>query len=444
MAKQKPRVAIALSGGVDSAVAAKLLKDRNYDLTALYLKLFAHDKGENQARVIAEFLRIPFYGIDAQVEFEEKIINYFLEEYKEGRTPNPCVKCNRDIKFGMLYKKAIEMGFDKLATGHYISKKQENPAGRQDSNGASNKTIKQVEEEGEQKLEIGNWKLREGGEVECEEKYHLYAAKDKQKDQSYFLYNLTQDVLKNAEFPLGDCNKRDVKKMAEKWKLPIREEESQDICFLVNANQRECESLPAQTGEAARKYDHNEFLKKRLKMKRGDIITLNGKKVGEHEGLPLYTIGQRRAVGIGGTGPYYVVRKDLGMNALIVSEDRDNPLLYSDTLIAGNINWIIGKEPKMPCRIKARIRYRQEAENAVVDSIKYQVSSIKQAEKCGKSDNGIEIKKLRNKGIGDRYTVKFKSPQRAVTPGQSVVFYKGDEVLGGGIISTKNKTKGKK
>ncbi|MFH0854876.1 MAG: hypothetical protein V1891_05345, partial [bacterium] len=125
MSKKKQKIAIALSGGVDSAAAAKILKDDGYNLTALYLKLFKEDKGENQARVVAEFLNIPFYAIDAKVEFKKKVIDYFLSEYKQGRTPNPCVKCNRDIKFGILYKKAMEMGFDKLATGHYISIKKE-------------------------------------------------------------------------------------------------------------------------------------------------------------------------------------------------------------------------------------------------------------------------------------------------------------------------------
>ncbi|OGF22211.1 hypothetical protein A2Y83_04040 [Candidatus Falkowbacteria bacterium RBG_13_39_14] len=444
MLKKKEKFAIALSGGIDSAAAALLLKNKGYDLAALYLKLFEHDRGENQAQVIAEFLNMPFYAIDAKKEFRKKIIEYFLSEYKNGRTPNPCVRCNRDIKFGLLYEKAMGMGFEKLATGHYISIKQENnlPAPRLRGQEAG-KTTKQRE----QKLEIRkpvlslskDWKLGSCGEIRYEAEYHLYISKDKGKDQSYFLYNLTQDILRNVEFPLGNYRKEDIKASAKKWRLPAAENESQDICFLAGRG-----LFADSYADYSRKVDHNEFLKEHLKMKKGDILLrekLNispekgsdpfergqtprmGKKIGEHQGLPLYTIGQRRAVGVGGIGPYYVVEKDEKRNILTVSEDRDDPLLYKDKLFAEDVNWISGREPKMPLKAKVKIRYRHEAVDAVI--------STKQKSKKAKKQMESKV------GIVGEYIVKFKSPQRAVTPGQSVVFYKNSELIGGGVISTK-------
>lgn len=373
-AKKNKKVALALSGGVDSAAVGMILKKQGYDLAGLYLKLHPKDTGENRARLVAEYLNIPFYIIDAAHKFKESIIDYFLKEYKEGRTPNPCVKCNRDIKFGILYNKAMEMGFEKLATGHYISKKQKNK-----------KTRKQ--------------KVIE---------YYLYIANDKNKDQSYFLYNLNQEILAHTLFPLGDYKKAQVKEMARKWKLPVSEKESQDICFLNRG------LYVDDNADYTRKVDHNEFLKKHLKMKSGDIFTVSGEKIGKHQGLPLYTIGQRRSVGIGGTGPYYVVKKDIKKNILIVSEDRDDKMLYSDKLEVCDTNWVRGEEPKFPLKIKARIRYRHEAQEAEIKKIK--------------------IKKQKSKIWSSEYFIKFKEPQRAVTAGQSAAFYKGDELLGGGII----------
>ncbi|MFH1191907.1 MAG: tRNA 2-thiouridine(34) synthase MnmA [bacterium] len=415
MRNRKRKVALALSGGIDSAVAGMLLQKQGYDLTALYLKLFAEDTGENQARIVAEFFKMPFYAIDVRTEFKNKIIDYFLEEYKNGWTPNPCVRCNRDIKFGILYDKAREMGFDKLATGHYISKKQK-----------SKKTKKQ---------KIG--------------RYYLYRGKDKEKDQSYFLYNLTQEILAHVEFPLGKYTKKQVKAMAKKWKSPVSEKESQDICFLAERGLY----LPAQAGAGntplttlkggTGKVDHNEFLKKYLKMRKGDIVTLEGEKIGKHNGLPLYTIGQRRAVGIGGTGPYYVARKDVEKNILVVSENRDDKMLYCNKLEAEEVNWISGKEPKFPIKVKAKIRYRHEAAECVVEE-KYADGKegeeweyeMKEKLACLRRQEirNFPVCAGRKLEIGRSYIVKFKESQRAVTSGQSIVFYKGEEVLGGGVI----------
>ncbi|MFH0854513.1 MAG: tRNA methyl transferase PRC-barrel domain-containing protein, partial [bacterium] len=289
------------------------------------------------------------------------------------------------------YKKAMEMGFDKLATGHYISIKKEG---------------KKIKKQNREAMT-----------------YYLCVARDKQKDQSYFLYNLTQDILSNVFFPLGYYQKSDIKKMAKKWKLPIKEKESQDICFLQNG-------------------DHNEFLKKYLKMKKGDIVTVEGEKIGEHHGLSLYTIGQRKNIGIGGACPYYVVEKNEKKNILIVSEDKDDPLLYKTELYAEDVNWISDKEPKMPMKIKARIRYRHEAMDATVVKLEGKECEYDKKYKERKLEISFLPKlKCRQENwkleIGDRYIVKFKKPQWAITPGQSVVFYKGDKILGGGIILPK-------
>lgn len=367
--KFKQKIAVALSGGVDSAVAAFLLKQQGYDICALYLNLFSEDPGVNRARIVAEALKVPFYQIDGVEEFKKAVIDYFLNEYKEGRTPNPCVECNRNIKFGLLFKRAMDMGFDQLATGHYIKIESKPPHNKM-----------------------------KGGGVE----YHLHVARDKEKDQSYFLYNLTQEILSHMKFPLGNYKKEAVKNMAVKLNLPVEKKESQDICFLANPK------LYIGEGEhiIPRKADHNEFLKKYLPLEGGDIITCKGKKIGRHQGLPLYTIGQRRAVGIGGSGPYYVIAKDIKKNILIVSEDKDDPRLYSEELKVGKVNWVSGEKPRLPLKIKAKIRYRHNAEIATISSTEKK----------------------------NTYLVKFKTSQRAVTPGQSVVFYKGDELIGGGII----------
>jgi tRNA-specific 2-thiouridylase len=350
--KIRPRVAVAMSGGVDSSTAAKILKDQGYECLGVFMRL-GIERGccdEDAARKVCQKIGIKFYPIDVRAKFKKEVKDYFLSAYKQGITPNPCVKCNQLIKFGELLKRARALDCDYLATGHYLK-------------------IKKVKN-----------------------KYKLYRAKDPSKDQTYFLYNLTQDELKHLMFPVGDLIKEKVKINAKKNELPHLKHESQDVCFL--------------SGE------HNEYLKNNLKLKKGVIKNFAGEILGEHQGLPLYTIGQRKGVEIGGTGPYYVVKKDFTTNTLFVTNNPKDPVLSSKELIAENINWISGVAPKFPFKCQAVIRYSHPAVLCVV-----------------RKHGDIKPHKPNNK-----ITVEFFTPQRAITPGQSVVFYKGNELLGGGVI----------
>ena len=348
----KKKVLVALSGGVDSAVVAAILKQDGFNVSGLFLNLGQVNEkaGKETARRAAKKLKISFKVINIKKEFKKEVIDYFLKEYARGNTPNPCVMCNKKIKFGLLYRIARKEKFDYLATGHYI-----------------------------RKLQITNYKLQ------INSKFKILKAKDKKKDQSYFLYNLKQSQLSHLLFPLGKYLKDDIIKIAKKIGLCFSKKESQDICFLNGL-------------------DHNVFLKKHLRLKAGDIITTNGKKVGEHEGLPLYTVGQRRQIKIGGIGPFYAVKMDYKKNILIVTDKFDDKILYKKELEAKNINWISGTKPKLPFKCKARIRYLHPIQSCIIFKEK------------------------------NRYKVKFLKSQRAVTPGQSIVFYKRNELLGGGII----------
>ncbi|MFH1564733.1 MAG: tRNA 2-thiouridine(34) synthase MnmA [bacterium] len=377
---KKNKVLCAMSGGVDSSVAAALLKKDGYNVIGVFMKFWSEpsaaqnsDDAFSDAKKVADILDIPLYTVDFKKEFKKKVVDNFLKEYSLGKTPNPCVRCNKFIKFGLLFDEMNRYGAEYAASGHYarLSKKQEN-----------NKTIKQGAE-----YEVG-----EGG-------IRLLKAKDKNKDQSYFLYNLTQDKLKKLLFPVGGYTKLEARELAKKFKLPVHgRKESQEVCF---------------TGGM----DNYDFLRRHLKAVKGDIITVDGKKVGEHNGLPFYTIGQRRGIKIGGTGPYYVVELDFKNNRLIVASGAKHPTLMRDFLICKNVNWVSGQIPNLPLKCKARIRYGQREAEA-------QVFSAPQSSK----------ERLRRSGVGEKYLVKFKTPQFAITAGQSVVFYKGDEVLGGGVI----------
>ena len=345
------KVIIALSGGVDSSVAAILLKNQGYQVEGVFMRLgiAGDNESEKSARAVAEKLGIKFYSLDLSKEFKKKIISYFISEYEKGRTPNPCVECNREIKFGLLIDKVLEMGADFIATGHYV---KESRIKNQES-----RIIK------------------------------LLKADDKNKDQSYFLYTLTQKKLKHCLFPLGKYTKIEVRELAKKYQLPVIErDESQEICFIQS------------------KY-YGDFLRKYLKLVPGKIVDVKNNVLGEHKGLPLYTIGQRRDIGIGGTGPYYVIGINKRKNQLVVSNNKNDKNLFSKELIAKKVNWISGNVPKFPLKIKAKTRYRMKECQAVVNKIK------------------------------SKYIVKFSKPQRAVMSGQSVVFYKGSEILGGGIIA---------
>lgn len=374
MSKIKQKAVVAMSGGVDSSVAAMLLKEQGHEVIGMFMKLgINQQENEAAARRVCQKLKIKFYPINIAGEFKKEVIDYFLTSYSKGLTPNPCVKCNQLIKFNTLLKHAKKAGADYLATGHYARLKREMPNA---------------------KCQMPNLSLLRG--------------KDKNKDQSYFLYTLTQKQLKYILFPLGDYTKEKVRKIADKAKLPYLKKESQDVCFLTG--------------------DHNDFLTKHLKLKPGPIKILphpnpplikgrelKGGVIGKHQGLPLYTIGQRRGVEIGGIGPFYVARRDYKTNTLYVVKDGDDPALYKDELEAKNLNWISGHEPKLPLKCEAVIRYRHKPVQCIITSPPAPLL-IRKGEK------------------GERYLVKFAKPQRAITPGQSVVLYQKDEVLGGGII----------
>ncbi|RJQ32779.1 tRNA 2-thiouridine(34) synthase MnmA [Candidatus Parcubacteria bacterium] len=398
-----------MSGGVDSSVAALLLQrlkkvgatagasEPQYDLVGCYIKGWyppatasldcpdlaggpASSAGKPQSfyctwkedrrdamRVCAK-LGIPFITVDAEKEYKKEVVDYMVREYESGRTPNPDIMCNKNIKFGVFLKKAMEMGADYIATGHYVCLRQ--------------------------KFKIQNSKLKT---------YVLAPARDLNKDQSYFLWTLTQEQLRHCLFPLGNLTKLEVRKIAKENGLATAEkEESQGVCFI---------------GE----FDMEDFLKTRVKAKRGKIETDKGKIIGEHDGLAFYTIGQRHGFGYGGGkgGPYYVVDKDFKNNRLVVAEKFEEKNFGKREVEVDNVNWIGGKAPDLDKTYLARIRYRQPLEECRI--------RIKNQE--------LRIKNKISSSIRDlKFLILFKNPQRAVTSGQSLVIYDGEEMLGGGII----------
>jgi len=358
-AKNK-KVIMAMSGGVDSSVAAALLRKEGFDIIGVFIKFWTapeenglvcaynrccSPESEKRARKVAEKLNIPFYVFNFEKEFKKKVVDYFLKEYKAGLTPNPCVVCNKEIKFGLLFKKLLSLNADYIATGHYV-KKQET------------RNKKQIE-------------------------YKLLKAKDKEKDQSYFLWQLDQKILEKTLFPAGDYAKSEIKKMAKKFKLPVVDiPESQEVCFIYTTT--------------------NDFLRRYLKSNPGKIINTKGKEIGRHQGLWFYTIGQRKGIELS-QGPFYVLEKDIKKNLLIVTKNQKD--LFKKELVAKNINWILGREPKLPLKVLAKIRYAHKSALAAV----------------------IKHKK-------DKIKIVFLRSQKAITPGQSVVFYKNQELLGGAVI----------
>lgn len=396
------KIAIAMSGGVDSSVAAKILCDEGHKVVGLFLKLWSDPKcnikGENKccdyealddARRVATKLDIPFYVINARNEFKKEVVDYFLNEYKNLRTPNPCVVCNDRIKFGLLLKRALEIGCDRLATGHYA---------------------RIVEDDRIMNNELGI-KVSDHNNhnssfiIHNSKQFKLLAGIDKTKDQSYMLYHLSQDQLLKVIFPLGEMKKIDVRKLAKKWHLLVYEKsESQEICFFGDK-------------------DYRSFLARYLPkkyFKPGKIIDKKGNILGEHQGLINYTIGQRRQVnqelrimnnGSDDKKPLYVIGHDIKINRLIVGKDKE---VYSKEMVVSDLNWIdlssLNSLFKIHNSLSVKIRYRHEAVP------------------CRITNNELQIK-----GSED-IRVLFDEPQRAITPGQSAVFYQGDEVLGGGVI----------
>jgi tRNA-uridine 2-sulfurtransferase len=355
----KKRVIVGMSAGVDSSVAAAVLKEQGYDVIGVFLHFWKEPgqdalrenkccslESQEDARKVAQILDIPLYTVNAAKEFKKEVVDYFLQETKAGRTPNPCVVCNERIKFNFLFRKMLEMDGDFVATGHYAEIRNKNG------------------------------------------KYHLYTSTDEEKDQTYFLYSLTQKQLSRILFPVGGYKKPKIREKAQKLKLPVFDkEDSQGLCFTP-------EKTPT------------EFIKRNLTLSSGDIVTTEGKKIGTHEGLEMYTIGQRKGINIGGNGPYFVVDRDFKNNKLIVTNDEKNDRIYKKTMLVEIKNWI-AEEPIFPMEANIKIRYRHQLVRGIIKSTK-----------------------------GQSVEVEFFQPQKAVTPGQSAVFYADDnEVLGGGIIS---------
>jgi tRNA-specific 2-thiouridylase len=358
----KGKVIVGLSGGVDSSVAALLLKQQGYSVEGLFMKNWEEDdtaeycsstEDLQDAQAVADQLQIPLHTINFSDEYWDRVFAYFLDEYRAGRTPNPDVLCNREIKFKAFLDHAMDaLDADYIATGHYAS--------LGDTNGDR----------------------------------QLLRAVDEGKDQTYFLYMLGQDQLRNALFPLGELEKSRVREIAAEAGFPNhKKKDSTGICFI---------------GE--RKF--KDFLQRYLPAKPGKIVDPEGEIIGEHQGLMYYTLGQRQGLGIGGRqdadeAPWYVVGKDLQNNRLIAAQGHNHPMMMSDTLEASQLHWVAGTPPEIPGNYTARIRHRQPLQDCRIES------------------HG-----------DDRIRVRFQQPQRAVTPGQSIVIYNENQCLGGGIIET--------
>ena len=354
MTKQK--VVVAMSGGVDSSVAAALLKQQGYDVTGMMLRLWSEPGKEEsnrcctpdsmaQARRVAGILDIPFYVIDAKDVFKETVVQYFLDGYARGETPNPCLMCNRQIRWTFLLNHALALGAEFMATGHYVRRMK-----------------------------------NEGGRI------NLLRAVDHAKDQSYVLHVLKQDQLAHALFPVGEFPKPEIRRIAADFGLPTASRaDSQDLCFLAGD-------------------DYRNFLQRNAPeiLKPGEIVTTDGRSIGQHNGLVNYTIGQRKGLNIASPVPLYVITKQATQNTLVVGTLDE---LGFTELTARDVNWTSGGAPREPFRAEVKIRYSAREVEAWVSPME-----------------------------GDQVSVKFDAPVRDVTAGQAAVFYQGELMLGGGII----------
>lgn len=349
------RVVIGMSGGVDSSVAAYLLKQQGYDVIGIFMKNWddtdengvctATEDYEDVIRVCNQ-IGIPYYAVNFEKQYWDKVFTYFLDEYKAGRTPNPDVMCNKEIKFKAFLEHALKLGADYLATGHYAQVKTENGVTR------------------------------------------MLRGADHNKDQTYFLNQLNQEQLSKVMFPIGHLEKAKVREIAiEAGLATAKKKDSTGICFIGERN-------------------FKQFLSQFIPAQPGEMKTMDGKVMGKHDGLMYHTIGQRHGLGIGGAGdPWFVIGKDLATNTLIVGQNIDNEALYSEQLIAEQLSFTVAPPAEKTFKCTAKFRYRQE-------------------------DIGVTVELQDD----NRALVTFDEPVRAITPGQAVVFYNGDECLGGGTI----------
>ena len=354
---QDTKVIVGMSGGVDSSVSAWLLQQQGYQVEGLFMKNWDEDDGTEyctakedlaDAQQVCDALGIHLHTANFAAEYWDNVFEHFLEEYKAGRTPNPDILCNREIKFKAFLEYALVLGADLIATGHYVR--------RMDDNGQS----------------------------------HLLKGLDPNKDQSYFLHAVGGKEIGRTLFPVGELEKPEVRRIAEENKLvTAKKKDSTGICFI---------------GERRFK----DFLKQYLPAQPGIVETPDGEVIGEHQGLMYHTLGQRQGLGIGGLknypdAPWFVAGKDLERNVLVAVQGTDHPLLFSDWLTSSQIFWV-NEAPELPARLTAKVRYRQDDQTCTLTR------------------------------KGDTWRVEFDEPQRAVTPGQSVVFYLGEDCLGGGVI----------
>lgn len=364
-------VIVGMSGGVDSSVAALLLREQGYRVEGLFMKNWDEDDGTEyctaktdlaDAQAVCDRLGIHLHTANFAAEYWDRVFDHFLTEYSAGRTPNPDILCNKEIKFKAFLDYAIELGADFIATGHYA------------------RIAKHTDHNAE-----------------------LLKGLDPNKDQSYFLHAVSGEQFAKTLFPVGELPKTRVRDIAKSYELVTHnKKDSTGICFI---------------GERRFK----DFLQQYLPAQPGDIETVDGRAIGKHHGLMYHTIGQRQGLGIGGLQnagdePWYVAEKDLARNVLIVAQGSDHPRLFKRALMLRQIHWINGEEPPLPLQCRAKTRYRQPDQDCVLSAITNGKNEITN----NKTDGG--------------YRLDFKEPQRAITPGQSAVLYLDDRCLGGGVI----------
>jgi tRNA-uridine 2-sulfurtransferase len=425
MSMEPRKVFVAMSGGVDSSVAALLLKEQGYDCTGVFMRCYNLDgcaeRDAEDARRVANTLGIPFYTFDFEEEYKRKVVEYMIDGYKKGITPNPDVVCNREIKFGLFLEKALSLGADYVATGHYVRIRPHTPPGA----GGSVTPAVTDHLHSRRAVTFGDpaRHVSESRQSEHADSFGLWEAEDKSKDQSYFLWTLTQKELVRCLFPVGDFLKSEVRELARKADLPTAEKkDSQGICFLGDV-------------------DVFDFLKRHIKEKKGDIVlALSGvegttyRKVGEHRGVWFYTIGQRHGLDIresgkmlrrhGGheTTPFYVAAKDTEKNVLVVAEGDRDPALFAQAVVLSDVSFVHGEPTTLRTGgqfpVRARVRYRQVLAGATL-----------------------------SRESGGVYHLGFDVPAKFVAPGQSAVFYRVSgnpefveghdelELVGGGIIT---------